>query len=334
MSAKTSPAGTVSLVLAITGHRDLPPEDIPGFETEIVKIFLKLRQDYPKSPLLLLSGLAEGGDRAGVRAAIVAAVPYIAVLPKPVDLYRNDFKSEASGAEFEKLRKGAARCIELALDPASTPEDISHPGPARDKQYERLGRFMVQYSQMLIAIWDGNRAEKQGGTSQIVAMKLREKGSLGLFSFAREYQRSRPVYVLPARRIYSGHDSVPALKCEIRCPEPSTFEDYEASYRLMNRFNSDVANASGNFTQATKNSGDHLFEGVEAIGLSDAMKWVATVYSRADALAILFAAASLRLWKAPSFYLGFQTWPWPECMGWAGARSLWGSTTGAWAGLS
>src|ERR1700733_10270075 len=99
-------AGTVSLVVAVSGHCDLFPEDTQRFEDTIRRIFRDLQRKYPNTPLLLLSGLAEGADRIAVRAAIAESVSYVAVLPMAAATYRRDFKSEASDTEFEKLRNG------------------------------------------------------------------------------------------------------------------------------------------------------------------------------------------------------------------------------------
>src|ERR1700722_902429 len=204
MPSDNSIIGMVSLVIAITGHRDLHPEDVPWFETEIGNIFKDLRLQYSNTPLLLLSGLAEGADRIAVRAAKAVGVPYIAVFPMPTSLYRQDFTSEASDAEFEEFRSGALRVIELPLAGDCTPEDAAQTGNAPNLQYELLGRFLVQYSQILIAIWDQDRAIVQGGTSHVVAMKLGEGLTSDGIAFARLNKNSAgPVYVLPARRISS-----------------------------------------------------------------------------------------------------------------------------------
>jgi hypothetical protein len=168
--------GTVSLVVAVSGHCDLYPEDTRRFEGTIREIFRDLRRKYPNTPLLLLSGLAEGADRIAVRAAITEAVSYVAVLPMSASIYRRDFTSEASDSEFEELRnRKGVRSIELPLVEHSTLEEVSRDGEARDRQYEQLGEFIVNYSQILIAVWDGVRNGRKGGTGEVVALKLREK---------------------------------------------------------------------------------------------------------------------------------------------------------------
>ena len=315
--------GTVSLVIAVTGHRDLHPDDAGGFEDGIGKTFASLRRSYPNTPLLLLSGLAEGGDRIAVRAALKAEVPYIAVLPMPVALYRQEFTSEASDAEFEDLRQGARRSIELPLAGNSTLDDVSRPGPARDGQYESLGRFLVEYSQILIAIWDQDRNATRGGTSQVVALKLREEPPSGRLAFSRiNAEGAGPVFVLPARRAGAQSGVTPALKCEVRCPASSSFEAYAASYGLVDRFNADVARAGGYFAKSAERSRSDLVGG--ATGLSEAMEWVAGVYARADALAVHLAAVSLGIWKAVFILLALSgvALAWLHMMN-GGPPSLW-----------
>jgi hypothetical protein len=298
-------AGTVSLVIAISGHCDLYPEDTRRFEDTIRGIFRGLGEKYPNTPLVLLSGLAEGADRIAVKAAMAESVSYVAVLPMPAAAYRADFTSEASDTEFEELRtREGVRSIELPLVGDSTIEEVSRDGEARDKQYEQLGEFLVNYSQILIAVWDGVRTGKKGGTGEVVAMKLRER-TYGRIAFSwMNSNGAGPVYILPARRISSGADAAPALELDLRYPGGSKPGDYEASYKLQDQFNKDVASAGGNFGERVETSRRELVAGANATGLSEAMKWVARVYSRADALAMRYQKISLRLWKTVFVLLG------------------------------
>ena len=273
-----------SLVIAVTGHSDLDPAE-DSYKVEIGNIFTSLRGKYPNTPLLLLSDLAEGAGRIAVNAAREANIRYIAVLPMPADLYRNKF-SGAALVDFNDRLKCAWRCIELPPAGNATSED------------DPLSQFLVKYSQILIAIWDQDRASTQDRTSRIVAMKLREDASSGRLAFARmNANGAGPVYVLPARRIGSGAGAGPALKCEVRYPEGSVPEDYAASYRLLDRFNADIAQAGDDLHKAEDKSQHDLFEGQEVIDPAPAMQWVGAFYSRADALAIQFAAWSLLFWK-------------------------------------
>ena len=64
-----SPALTapLSLVIGVTGHRDLCPEDREALEARVRAIFVELQNRYPATPLVLLSPLAEGADRLAVQ---------------------------------------------------------------------------------------------------------------------------------------------------------------------------------------------------------------------------------------------------------------------------
>jgi hypothetical protein len=302
--------GPLSLVIAVTGHRDLLDEDRPWVEKEIRRIFEELRDKahYPNTPLLLLSGLAPGGDTAAVRVARDMGIHHVTVLPMPLEYYREDFSSDEL-VEFEELLGGAIRQIELPLTHGTSAEQIRSDALARKRQYELLGKFLVQYSQILIAIWDEEpfqaltakeREEKLGGTSQVVAMKLRQYPPTSRLASSRmNANGAGPVYVLPARRSSAGTEATPALKREIRYPEFSgdaeDREAYWASYRLQDQFNADVARFAN--PEAVDASRRNLCEGAEAVGLLEPMVWVATVYSRADAMAMYFAAKSLRSWR-------------------------------------
>ena len=298
--------GTVSLVLAITGHRDLYEADVPGFEDEIRKIFQKLKTAYRNTPLLLLSGLAEGADQIAVRVAQEKDidVPYVAILPLPEDLYRTDFTTEASDLEFSRLCRGALRCISLPLVPGITPEMAAVKGSARDRQYERLGEYLVRYSQILIAIHDPDRARKPGGTADVVGLKLqRDSRSRRIFRARMNAEGAGPVYMLAARTISSGNGESPALKCERLLPHGTTWAEYAACYTLLDRFNYDVAHAGKSFFRSVAKSRKYLFVEGDPIRLSGAMEWVVRVYSRADALAVRFSERGLRIWLVAFFML-------------------------------
>jgi hypothetical protein len=290
--------GAASLVIAITGHRDLRPEYAKPCRDEITRIFAEFTARYPHTPLLLLTGLAEGADRLAVEAARAAKVPYLAILPMPAALYRHDFVTPESVREFDEMLAGARRQIELPPAGDATFDQIAQPGEARDRQYRELGRYLVRYSQILIAVWDDQFSGKTGGTSEVVKMKLGQEASLERRAALRLNSNGvGPVYVIPTVRMGSPTGSAPSLARETRYPDQAKPADYEASYALLDQFNADVAGAGSYLPEAEKQSRQNLFEGSEVIGLSPAMEWVATVYARADSLAMRFASFSLRLWK-------------------------------------
>jgi hypothetical protein len=85
-----------------------------------------------------------------------------AALPMPASDYLEDFPSEESRAEFEQLMGLAAEHRQLT---ARDPEE----GDERETAYQRAGRYVVDRSDVLIALWDGKPARGKGGTAEIVA---------------------------------------------------------------------------------------------------------------------------------------------------------------------
>jgi len=81
----------IHLILGITGHRDIPQEDVDKLKEKIKEIFNELKGKYPHTPLLLLTSLAEGADRIAAKAAIEEGIDYVVVLPFPEEEYVKDF---------------------------------------------------------------------------------------------------------------------------------------------------------------------------------------------------------------------------------------------------
>jgi hypothetical protein len=163
------------LVLGVTGHRDLVPEDRDGLREQVRSLFREVRACFPHTPLLLLSALADGADRlvAEVAAEEAFQVPVVGVLPLRRELYEADF---AGGArkEFTAWLDHRARCwFELPLADGNTEAGVAVPGPARDRQYAQAGEYVARHSQVLLALWDGEPAkrEDEAGTAHVFAYK-------------------------------------------------------------------------------------------------------------------------------------------------------------------
>jgi len=163
--------GPLPLVVGITGHRDLPDADIPALENALRGVLRDLQAQYPSTPLLVLSSLAEGADRLGARIALETGAQLVVPLPMDASSYEQDFTSEASRVEFRQLLGRAQRSMEM--QPVS---GGVHPNArdaaARDELYERAGAFVAATCQIMVALWDGNETGLVGGTSEIVRFKL------------------------------------------------------------------------------------------------------------------------------------------------------------------
>lgn len=161
----------VPLVLGVTSHRNLVADEIEGLRKGLRGLFLDLQHRFPELPLMVLSSLAEGGDRVVAREALACGAELIVVLPMLAALYIDDFASGESRAEFTELCRNA-RVLQVPLLPRNTLDRIAHPGPQRNAQYAEAGVFVSSHCHILLTVWDGRLSDRFGGTAQIVRYHL------------------------------------------------------------------------------------------------------------------------------------------------------------------
>jgi len=111
--------------------------------------------------LRILSPLAEGADRIVAHAGLTMGADLQCVLPFDAEEYSQDFETEASRKEFHALLAKASAIFEAGGKRGA--DDIA---------YERAGRIVMEQSDFLIAIWDGEPAAGRGGTTQMVEEAL------------------------------------------------------------------------------------------------------------------------------------------------------------------
>jgi hypothetical protein len=148
------------IVLGVTGHRRL--RDEPALASAVSSVIDRIERLAPSlraTPLELtvISPLAEGADRLVAREVLKRPGARLeAVLPLEPDAYAADFERPGSRAEFEAL-------LSLARTRRRLPAY-----PSRAEAYAAAGRFVVDHCDVLIAIWDGDKENGQGGTAEIV----------------------------------------------------------------------------------------------------------------------------------------------------------------------
>ena len=155
------------LVIAVTGHRDLLDSEIAEIRAQVRELLISLGARYPNRRLRVMSSLAEGADRLVAEEALDLGVDLIAPLPMPRKMYVQDFDA-ASQEQFDKLCAQSSEVFELPLARGCTADQISVPGPERDRQYAQLGVFLCAHCHILLALWDGKPGAALGGTGQVV----------------------------------------------------------------------------------------------------------------------------------------------------------------------
>ena len=167
---------TIVLNVGITGHRAgaLNAPVVRRLRPIVYTVFRELREAIFKlqasedafcssteAQLNLHTALATGADQIAAICARSSGYFVRALLPFEPSEYRKDF---APGEELEGF--------EQALEAAD--EIIALSGDRSDLQgaYVLVGESLVGTTDMLIAIWDGERARGPGGTGHVVELAL------------------------------------------------------------------------------------------------------------------------------------------------------------------
>ena len=150
------------VAVGVSGHRDL--SDIEAIANAIDEVLHEILAAYGDGPLHVISPLAEGADRlVAWRAMANYSVRLAVPLPLEMSDYMLDFKSISSKAEFTTLLEQADNIFELPAE------------DTREAGYLAAGMYVLNHSDVLIAVWDGAPANGMGGTSEIVA-EARRRG--------------------------------------------------------------------------------------------------------------------------------------------------------------
>jgi len=158
----------VPLIVAVTGHRNLVPAEIPAIRKRVREFLNDLCEKYPDRGVSIMSPLAEGADQIVAEEAVTLRIPLIAALPMPRDIYVTDFDTTRARENFDLLLAQSTEIFELPITPGNTRSSIAEYGKNRTRQYAQLGVFLCAHCHVLLALWDGNENDKLGGTASVV----------------------------------------------------------------------------------------------------------------------------------------------------------------------
>ncbi len=280
-------AGPLPLIIGITGHRDVRPEDVTSLEASLRSEFERLRELYPSTPFVVLNSLAEGSDRLAARVALELGFRLVVVLPMARDLYEADFAAESLG-EFRALLAQAEHSFELPLMSNRMPEEVVPHGPAREQQYAQVGAYLASHSTILFALWDGVHLNKVGGTSQIVRFKLEGVPA----PYARTHSEldapdCGPVYqIVTPRHSNPNTTEQPFTVRKIYPSEYASREDAEQAFRdiyeRMETLNSDAVRYSSELRDHFTESEAYLFPEDLTKELPEPLRGIRAFYAITD----------------------------------------------------
>lgn len=195
------PRAPLALRIGVTGHRT-EPDDLPDEKRkrpipdeayihrsviEVLKVIgasfkgvsetsseyfagTEINEQRPfGGSLRIISGLASGADQWVTEAAVALGYELQCILPFDRDNYRQDFSDGIEAKTYESLLAKATSVLEL-----DGRADVDENGSRKpdSSSYEALGKVLINQSDLIIAVWDGENAHGRGGTGQVVVEAL------------------------------------------------------------------------------------------------------------------------------------------------------------------
>ncbi len=283
--------GLIPLLLGVTGHRDLRPEDLEPLRRAVRQVVAEFRTAYPHTPLVLLTPLAEGADQLVAEVVLAEGGRIVVPLPMPLALYETDFQEPEARQRFYDLLAQAESSFELPLPAGVTAEAVAAYGPPRNDLYLQVGRFIAEHCQVLIALWDGVNTQKTGGTWEIVSWRVNEVAR----GAANSLHPPDPVRCGPVFHIVTPRQSAPppekpyTSRCifpEVPEHERSADQSYVQMLQSVDRFNAMASQLTEPLHAQMRASANYLLPDAETTLLPRALQAMRQRFAAADALAV------------------------------------------------
>ncbi|MBW3595881.1 MAG: hypothetical protein KY475_01245 [Planctomycetes bacterium] len=241
----------------------------------------------------VISPLAKGADRLVARAVLNRPGARLEVItPFPVDEYRRDFTEPDDRADFEQLF--ALDPTPVALDPDLGPPNAPDGQVRRNEGYFEVGGRVVDASEILIVVWNGQPAEGRGGTADIVQYAV-ERGRVVLWINAENP-------AAPARQI-TGFElretESEAVAEPVTRPLPTVARQLSPRFHRLAAYNRDAAHDAEEVRAILERNAAELHETAKRVGLpasllQPVLEHLLPHYARADQLAIRYQQLYVR----------------------------------------
>lgn len=279
----------IPFVIAVTGHRSIAREG-QGAVLESARSVLRhfrAESGLSTTPVVLLSALAEGADQLVAECALELGISLIAVLPfSPVE-----YSQTMSQSAAENMRLLITRCDSVIQLPPSTMDSTHWTVEAiRVDAYRRVGMFLAENCQALLALWDGVPPDRPGGTAEVVDSVLSGWIEETHGTIFKESQTGVVFHVVTPRenqKLLSKagclYQLVGMLDEKSGKRETRTFANGSKSplFRLLQNMESYNLRAS-NLPQTEQD--EKLLVGLEESAKTDFLKRVASISACADAI--------------------------------------------------
>ncbi len=280
----------IPIIVGITGHRDLLPQDIPSLTKAFTDFIHQLQSSYPHTPVKVMSSLASGADLLAGKIALSMQIPVIAPLPLPVEEYLNDFETEQEKAEFLKiLDQCEKRFLVAQAVPSSNIDQLS----SRDLAYFSAALYVVTRSDVLVAFWNGEHNDYLAGTAKTVQMMIEgfvpaefRKTSADFFLS----ETSGIVYHISTPRKKTQVLTLPAFSITKLSRNQDKIVDLNDELLFLDRFNRESQHLYALQNPSLEQSRRYLFSEMEETELNADLSGLLSNFVVADTLAQKYGA--------------------------------------------
>jgi hypothetical protein len=195
MSANNENAGD-EICVGVTGHRPnrMPEKQWKRIQRDVSQVMGEIEAFNSGRRPVLLSGLAEGADRLTAFVALGRGWSLRAILAFHRSRFEKDFPEPHAMGEFRALLEASADVHE--------PRRYAHAGKRPDERYDAVGKRLLAFSEVLIAIWDGEGSRGKGGTVEVIE-EAGKKGIPVIWIHAKKAQSPRWVSPIKAAKCKS-----------------------------------------------------------------------------------------------------------------------------------
>jgi len=149
------------MTVGIIGHREIMKEERAGVRKSLDAILTELKSTA--HALRAISLVATGADTIFYDAAKALGIDVEVLLPFQIDKYQDDFTEPGDFEKFEEIV--IAQKLETKEPLALLTTDSKQ---ERDVAYLNAGKHLIDQSDYVVAVWDGQPARGIAGTAQLV----------------------------------------------------------------------------------------------------------------------------------------------------------------------
>ena len=175
------------IYIGITGNRDISEKQIIFIKKRIEEFLNNYKNDNEFAEIIVLTPLADGVDRIIANSILENFLNIKILVPLPFSefIYKNTFGKGLKVnkiSEFESIKEYESLIYKIKKHNKSDAifinldfyeeiylnQNTDEQRKIRNEQYTLLGEYLIEKSDILIAVYDKNREIKKGGTIEIV----------------------------------------------------------------------------------------------------------------------------------------------------------------------